>query len=106
MGYAIAEAALEARHEVVLISGPVNLQSPPHAKYVGVCTSDEMFKAVQRHAKSCDVCVLCAAVADYKPKTVSPVKIKKCAATFFLELGRTRDILDSLGHQQNRPFLL
>jgi phosphopantothenoylcysteine decarboxylase/phosphopantothenate--cysteine ligase len=52
------------------------------------------------------VCVLCAAVADYKPAKVSPVKIKKRSEKFSLELVPTRDILDSLGHQRDRRFLL
>ena len=106
MGYAIAEAALEAGHEVILISGPVKLDPPRNAKFVLVSTSDEMFDAVHRDADSCDVCVLCAAVADYKPAKVSPVKIKKHAENLSLELVPTRGILDSLGRQQNRPFLL
>jgi phosphopantothenoylcysteine synthetase/decarboxylase len=106
MGYAIAEEALEAGHEVILISGPVNLGPPRRAKLVSVSTSDEMFDAVHRHADKCDVCVLCAAVADYKPPKVSPVKIKKRAGNFSLELIPTRDILDSLGRRQNRQFLL
>jgi phosphopantothenoylcysteine synthetase/decarboxylase len=106
MGYAIADAVLEAGHEVILISGPVNLQPPGDARFVPVSTSDEMFEAVHRHADSCDVCVLCAAVADYKPAKVSPMKIKKRAGNLSLELVPTRDILDSLGRQQNRQFLL
>jgi phosphopantothenoylcysteine synthetase/decarboxylase len=106
MGYAIAEAALQAGHEVILISGPVKLDPPRDAKFVLVSTSDEMFGAVHRDAGSSDVCVLCAAVADYKPSTVSPVKIKKRAGSLSLELLPTRDILDSLGRQQNRQFLL
>jgi len=106
MGYAIAEVALEAGHEVILISGPVHLDPPRGAKLVSVSTSDEMFDAVHRDADSCDVCVLCAAVADYKPAKVSPVKIKKRAGNLSLELVPTRDILDSLGHRQHRQFLL
>jgi phosphopantothenoylcysteine synthetase/decarboxylase len=106
MGYAIAEAALEAGHEVILISGPVSLDPPRRAKFVCVSTSDEMFDAVHRDADSCDVCVLCAAVADYKPANVSPVKIKKRAGDLSLELVPTRDILDSLGRQRDRQFLL
>jgi phosphopantothenoylcysteine synthetase/decarboxylase len=106
MGYAIAEAALEARHEVILISGPVNLGPPRRAKFVSVSTSDEMFDAVHRDADSCDVCVLCAAVADYKPANLSPIKIKKRGERFSLELVPARDILDSLGDRQNRRFLL
>jgi phosphopantothenoylcysteine decarboxylase/phosphopantothenate--cysteine ligase len=106
MGFAIAEAALAAGHDVILISGPVNLDPPRNVKFISVSTSDEMFDAVHRHADESDVCVLCAAVADYKPAQVSSVKIKKRAAQVSLELIRTRDILDSLGRQQNRKFLL
>jgi len=106
MGYAIAEAALDAGHEVILISGPVNIDPPQDAKFVSVSTSDEMFDAVHRHADKCDICVLCAAVADYKPAAVSPTKIKKRGETISLELIRTRDILDSLGHRQDRRFVL
>ena len=106
MGYAIAEAALDAGHNVILISGPVNLAPPRDAKFISVSTSDEMFDAVHQHADSSNICVLCAAVADYKPAQVSPVKIKKCAAQVSLELVPTRDILQSLGLQEDRKFLL
>ena len=106
MGYAIAEAALDVGHDVILISGPVNLARPRNAKVISVSTSDEMFDAVHQHADQANVCVLCAAVADYKPAQVSPVKIKKRATQLSLELIPTRDILDSLGRLQNRKFLL
>jgi phosphopantothenoylcysteine decarboxylase / phosphopantothenate---cysteine ligase len=106
MGYAIAEATLDAGHDVILISGPVNLAPPRDAKFISVSTSDEMFEAVHRHADESDVCVLCAAVADYKPAQVSPVKIKKRADGISIELVPTRDILQSLGRQQDRKFLL
>jgi phosphopantothenoylcysteine decarboxylase/phosphopantothenate--cysteine ligase len=106
MGYAIAEAALDVGHDVILISGPVNLARPRNAKVIYVSTSDEMFDVVHQHANRANVCVLCAAVADYKPAQVSPVKIKKRATQLSLELIPTRDILDSLGRLQNRKFLL
>jgi phosphopantothenoylcysteine synthetase/decarboxylase len=106
MGYAIAEAALDIGHEVILISGPVNLERPRNTKFISVSTSNEMFEAAQRHADESDVCVLCAAVADYKPAHLSPEKIKKRNAKFSLELIPTRDILLSLGRRQNRKFLL
>ncbi len=106
MGYAIAEAALDVGHEVILISGPVNLSPPRKAKFISVSSTDEMFEAVHRHTDESDICVLCAAVADYKPAEVSPVKIKKRAAQVSLELIPTRDILQSLGRRQNRKFLL
>ena len=106
MGYAIAEAALAEAHEIILISGPVNLEPPGNAKVISVSTSDEMFEAVHRYADECDICVLCAAVADYKPANVSSTNIKKHGTKFSLELIPTCDILDSLGHQQDRPFVL
>src|SRR5881628_3653305 len=106
MGYTIAEAALDAGHDVVLISGPVNLAPPRNTKFISVSTSDEMFEAVHRHARESDICVLCAAVADYKPAKVSPAKIKKRGDRMSLELIATCDILESLGQQRDRPFLL
>jgi len=105
MGYAIAEAAIEAGHDVGLISGPVNLDPPHSAKLVPVSTSDEMFNAVHQHVNDCDVLVMCAAVADYRPATVSPRKIKKRNDPLSLELVPTRDILASLP-KQDRQFLV
>ncbi len=106
MGYAIAEAALTEGHHVTLISGPAIVEPPRNANLIPVSTSDEMFEAVHRYADQCDICVLCAAVADYKPANVSSTKIKKRDAKFSLELVPTRDILDSLGHKQDRQFVL
>ena len=106
MGYAIAEAAVAEGHHVTLISGPVNLEAPRDAQLISVLTSDEMFEVVHRHADQFDICVLCAAVADFKPANVSSTKIKKHGEKFSLELIPTRDILDSLGQQQDRQFIL
>jgi phosphopantothenoylcysteine decarboxylase/phosphopantothenate--cysteine ligase len=105
MGYAIAEAALAAGHDVTLISGPVNLDPPPSAQFVSILTSDEMYSAVHRHARDCDVLVMCAAVADYKPREVSATKIKKRNEHFALDLTPTRDILASFP-DKNRQFFL
>jgi phosphopantothenoylcysteine decarboxylase/phosphopantothenate--cysteine ligase len=106
MGYAIAEAARAEGQDVTLISGPVNLDAPENTKLISVSTSDEMLEAVHAHADQCDICVLCAAVADYKPANVSLTKIKKRDAKFSLELIPTRDILDSLGQRHDRQFVL
>jgi phosphopantothenoylcysteine decarboxylase/phosphopantothenate--cysteine ligase len=105
MGYAIAEAAIEAGHEVILISGPVDLDPPRNAELVSVSTGDEMFDAVHEHLKGRDLLVMCAAVADYKPKQVSKTKIKKRDANLSLELIPTRDILASLP-KQDRQYLV
>ena len=101
MGYAIAAAALEANHEVVLISGPVNPVPPVDAKLVRVITSDEMHDAVQAAVRDCDVLVMCAAVSDYKPARVAEQKIKKSDERFSLELIPARDILKSLPPSRN-----
>jgi phosphopantothenoylcysteine decarboxylase/phosphopantothenate--cysteine ligase len=106
MGYAMAEAAFEAGHDVTLISGPVHLKPPPNVKFVSVATSDEMFDAVHQHANDADVCILCAAVADYQPAAISPIKLKKEANQISLTLIPARDILESLGRQRDRKFLL
>jgi len=106
MGYAIAEAALAEGHHVTLISGPVSVEAPRDASLISVSTSDEMFEAVHQHADQCNICVLCAAVADYKPAAISPTKIKKRGEKFSLELVPVREILDSLGHKQDRKFVL
>ena len=82
MGYAIAEAALDSGHDVTLISGPVNLSPPERARFVPVTTSEEMFARVQRAVGDCDVLVMCAAVADYKPAKILSTQIeegKHCA---------------------------
>ncbi len=106
MGYAIADAALAEGHDVTLISGPASLEAPRDARLISVSTSDEMFEAVHQHAVKYDICVLCAAVADYKPATISPIKIKKHNEKFSLELVPTRDILNSLGQRRDRQFVL
>lgn len=106
MGYAIAQAALEARHDVVLVSGPVDVDLARTAKMLRVNTADEMFESVGEHARDCDVCVMCAAVADYKPEKPAAQKLKKGTNALLLKLVPTRDILRSLGAMQDRQFLL
>ena len=101
MGYAIAAAAMEANHEVVLISGSVNLVPPTGAKLVTVITSDEMHDAVHEAVRDCEVLVMCAAVSDYKPARVAEQKIKKRDEKFSLELVPARDILKSLPPSRN-----
>jgi len=101
MGYAIAEAAIESDHDVVLISGPVSLAPPAGARIVNVITSDEMHDAVHEAVRDCDVLVMCAAVSDYKPACVAKAKIKKRDEHFSLDLIPARDILKSLPRSRN-----
>ncbi len=104
MGYAIAEAALESGHDVTLISGPVNLTPPERAHFIAVTTSEEMFVDVQRAVGDCDVFVMCAAVADYRPAKVSPQKLKKKNTGGVINLVPTRDILSAIARGP-RSFL-
>ncbi len=106
MGYAIAEAALAAGHEVSLVSGPVNLRPPDGAKVCAIETSEEMHEGVFRLTNDCDVVVMCAAVADYKPVEYTTRKLKKSAAPLTLVLVPTRDILKSLGEHPRSFFLV
>ncbi|HJT80843.1 MAG TPA: bifunctional phosphopantothenoylcysteine decarboxylase/phosphopantothenate--cysteine ligase CoaBC [Chthoniobacterales bacterium] len=103
MGYAVAEAAIEAGHSVTLVSGRVNLAPPPLATVIPVTTSDEMHAAVIERVMNTDALVMCAAVADYRPAAVSKQKIKKKSERLSLELVPTRDILGSL--PRDRKFL-
>ena len=105
MGYAIAEAAIEAGHDVTLISGPANLDTPKNVRALSIQTSDEMYEAVRNAVRNCDVLVMCAAVADYKPAKYSSQKLKKKSATLSLDLVPTRDILSSIA-SQDRSFLV
>lgn len=95
MGYALAEAACEAGHEVVLISGPVTIPAPEGVQLVHVETAREMFDAVQIYLSGCDAAIFSAAVADYRPVHFAAQKMKKSADKLTLELERTEDILGS-----------
>lgn len=106
MGYAIAAAAREAGHEVVLISGPVALTPPSGAEIVRVTTGDEMFEAATAHFAQCDVFVMCAAVCDYKPVHSTAQKMKKEREPFSLALEPARDILSSLTSGPHACFVV
>ncbi len=92
-GYAIAQAALDAGAEVVLISAAQRLVPPVGAKLVSVDSAAAMKEAVLEHLVDSTALVMAAAVADYKPAAVSERKIKKAADDLTLPLERTADIL-------------
>ncbi len=106
MGYAVAAAALEEKHEVILISGPVALTAPSGAELVRVTTGEEMFEAAGAHFMHCDVFVMCAAVCDYRPVRYAPQKTKKQSAPFLLALEPTRDILTGLTNSPHDCFVV
>jgi len=95
MGYAIAEAACRAGHEVTLVSGPVDLSAVEGVETIRVETAAEMYDAVKANL-AVDVAIFAAAVADYRPLAVATQKIKKQGELLTLELERTQDILGSM----------
>ena len=106
MGYALAEAARDAGHEVTLVSGPVALAVPHGITLVPVESASEMAEAVKERAPQMALVIMCAAVADYRPKLVVAGKMKKREGDLVLELERTEDILKSLGRMKPDGQLL
>ena len=106
MGYAIAAAALRRGHEVILVSGPVNLPAPEGAQLVKIVSAADMAEAMKKYFPECNCCIMSAAVADYRPVQVFDQKMKKSPGNMFLELERTEDILKSLGAMKNSSQLL
>lgn len=107
MGYAIAERAAELGAEVILVSGPVHLQSKhPNITRIPVTSAAEMYQEAHTYFFDCDIAILSAAVADYTPVQVGKEKIKKKTEAFNLELTKTKDILKSLGEIKKEQFLV
>jgi phosphopantothenoylcysteine decarboxylase/phosphopantothenate--cysteine ligase len=101
MGYAVAQAALAAGHEVVLVSGPVTLTPPPECEFHAVETTDEMYEACLALYAKCDGVIGTAAVCDYRPRERFSGKIAKTGKPLFIELVETPDILAELGRRKS-----
>jgi phosphopantothenoylcysteine decarboxylase/phosphopantothenate--cysteine ligase len=93
MGYALAQAAIDAGAITALVSGPVNLRAPDHARVFGVQSAQEMLEQCLNLLPDCDIFIASAAVADYRPETVAREKIKKGPAELTLSMVRTVDII-------------
>jgi len=106
MGFAIAQAMRAAGAEVVLVSGPVALPTPPGVRRIDVESAEQMYAAVQRELPGTAIFVGTAAVADYRPVACAPQKIKKNSETMALELTRTPDILSHVSASAPRPFVV
>ena len=105
MGYAIAKMAMLRGAEVTLVSGQTALQPPPFVTVVNIRSAKDMYDAVTSRSAEQDIIIKAAAVADYRPVTVSSEKIKKSAGQTSLALDRTDDILAYLGENKGKTFL-
>ena len=103
MGFALAEACAEAGAEVTLVAGPVSLTTS-HASIhrVDVESAAEMYRAAVDAYDRADAAIMCAAVADYAPETVSDVKLKRSGEERVLHLKPNPDIAAELGRRK-RP---
>ena len=102
MGYALATAAMLRGGDVTLVTGRTALKPPDFVKVVSVFSASEMCAAVMDCFESTDIVIKAAAVADFKPSTVSKEKIKKINGHPEIRLSPTIDILKTLG-EKKRP---
>lgn len=106
MGYAMAAAAAERGAETALVTGPTNLDTPVGVRRVDVVSAQEMFDAMNREFEGCDVCVMAAAPADFRPESSADDKIKKQGAEgLVLPLVQTPDILAALTLRKGGRFV-
>lgn len=104
MAFAMAEAAVSAGADVLLISGPVELATPDNVERVDVESAKEMFAATHDRIEDIDIFIAAAAVADYSAAAVRDHKIKKSEEEMSIDLVRTPDILASVAELKDGPF--
>lgn len=98
MGYAIAEKFLEMGAEVVIVSGPVNIQlEHPRLRVIKVSAASEMYLACRQVFEEVDIAVFAAAVADYRPAKIAQQKIKKDTDSFTIKMVKNVDIAYEFG---------
>ncbi len=100
MGFALAEECSRRGADVVLVAGPVSLQSSAAIRRIDVESADEMHAACVAEFAHADAAILCAAVADFKPAAVAARKIKREGDGFTLKLAATHDIAAALGREK------
>lgn len=107
MGFALAQAAVEAGAKTVLIAGPVNLPTPTHVERIDVVSANEMLAATMAVVDGADIFIATAAVADYRPVNCADQKIKKNTAytnKLTIELEQNTDIVATVATQNQKPF--
>ena len=106
MGYSIAEEARDRGANVILVSGPTNIELPSNIKVINVTTNEEMKNAILEYYDKSDIVIKSAAVADYKIKNYSANKIKKSEGELVLTFVRDNDILKILGEKKKNQILV
>ncbi len=106
MGYAVAEALAERGARVTLVSGRTALDAPKGVERVDVLSAEEMYEACVERFGASDGAVMCAAVADYTPRSVADEKLKKSDDDLSIELKRTKDIAATLGTEKGDRVLV
>ncbi len=106
MGYALAQAALDAGADTVLISGPTHLTPPAGATCIAVTSAREMHAAVLKEMGHCDVFCGVAAVADYRPAQPGAQKMKKDLERIEIEMVKNPDIIAAVAQHDPRPFVV
>lgn len=107
MGYAVAQAAVEAGARVTLVSGPSSLPDPERVTTIRVVSAQEMFDAVHQHVEGADIFIGAAAVSDYRPAHPAKQKSKKRhGETMMLELLKNPDIVESIANVRPAPFVV
>ena len=108
MGFALAEECAKRGADVTLITGPTPIQSfHPAIRRIDVESADEMYAASVEAFPSCNIAILCAAVADFKPIQQATDKIKRANnETLTLSLVRNKDIAAALGNMKRSDQLL
>lgn len=107
MGYALAQQAVAAGAEAVLVAGPGDVSSADasgeNLRIIDVVSADEMLTAVRENLSGADAFIGAAAVADYQPAQRYTEKMKKAEGDLELPLQRTPDIIDTVSHHEQRP---
>lgn len=107
MGYALAQAAIDAGARTILISGPTALAVPDRVQYVPVVSAEDMYHESLAHAVDCQLFIAAAAVADYRPAVLAEQKIKKGADDeMVIRLVKNPDIVAAVAALPagQRPF--
>jgi phosphopantothenoylcysteine decarboxylase / phosphopantothenate---cysteine ligase len=97
MGCALAEAALALGHEVVIVTGPVNMPYPAAARRIDVISTDDLLDVCRSVFPECDGLIGAAAPCDYRPVRVAANKISKTGEPLVLHLVETPDVVATVG---------